>query len=130
MAQRPNSPHAFATLKARDDVAAKPKQLLFSLTKKDFEIQTFRCGGKGGQNVNKVESGVRLIHTASGARSESCEQRHQHQNKMVAFRKLVETPTFKAWHKAECARRLGKTKDIEKAVEEAMRPENLRIETF
>jgi len=106
------------------------KKLLFSLTKKDFEIQTFRCGGKGGQNVNKVETGVRIIHEASGARAESCEQRHQHQNKMIAFKRLLETSKFKTWHKLECARLTGKLKDIDKVVDESMRAENLRIETF
>ncbi len=106
------------------------KKLLFSLTKKDFEIQTFRCGGKGGQNVNKVETGVRIIHEASGARAESCEQRHQHQNKMIAFKRLVESPKFKTWHKLECARLTGKLKDIDKIVDKSMRAENLRIETF
>lgn len=40
----------------------KEKVLLFSVTIKDCEVQTFRSGGKGGQNVNKVESGVRIIH--------------------------------------------------------------------
>ena len=108
----------------------KEKKLLFSLTKKDFEIQTFRCSGHGGQNINKVESGVRIIHTASGARAESCEQRHQHQNKMIAFKKLVETPKFKAWHKLECARLMGKLKDIDKIVDDLMRPENIKEEVF
>lgn len=108
----------------------KEKKLLFSLTKKDFEIQTFRCPGKGGQNVNKVESGVRIIHTESGARSQSCEQRHQHQNKVIAFKKLMETPKFKAWHKLECARRLGKLRDIDKIVDEMMRSGNLKEEVF
>ena len=28
----------------------------------DYKIEKFHCGGKGGQNVNKVESGVRVIH--------------------------------------------------------------------
>jgi protein subunit release factor B len=106
------------------------KKLLFSLTKKDFEIQTFRCPGHGGQNINKVESGVRIIHTASGARAESCEQRHQHQNKVIAFKKLVETPKFKAWHKLECARLMGKLKDIDKIVDDLMRPENIKEEVF
>jgi peptide chain release factor 1 len=103
-------------------------KLLFSLTKKDFEIQTFRCSGKGGQNVNKVETGVRIIHTASGARAECCEQRHQHQNKMTAFKKLVETPTFKAWHKMECARLLGNLKTIDQRVDEQMQSKNLKVE--
>ena len=105
-------------------------ELLFSLTKKDFEIQTFRCGGKGGQNVNKVETGVRIIHTASGARSESCEQRHQHQNKVIAFRKMAKTKEFLAWHKMECARRLGKLKDINKVVDQQMNEKNLRVEFY
>jgi protein subunit release factor B len=38
------------------------KELLFSLTKKDFRIDTFRAGGKGGQKQNKTSSGVRVTH--------------------------------------------------------------------
>jgi len=106
------------------------KKLLFSITKKDFEIQTFRCGGKGGQNVNKVESGVRIIHTASGARAESCEQRHQHQNKMIAFKRLVESAKFKTWHKMECARLMGKLKDVDKIVDDLMNDKNLKVEYY
>lgn len=83
------------------------KQLLFSITKNDFEIQTFTSGGNGGQNQNRVRSGVRIIHHASGARGESREFRDQPQNKKAAFRRLVESDTFKAWHKIECARRMG-----------------------
>ena len=81
--------------------------LLFSVTKKDLTRQTFRCPGKGGQNVNKVETGVRFIHPPSGAVGHSCTHRHQHRNEVEAFRRLVDTKEFKAWHKVECARRLG-----------------------
>lgn len=83
------------------------KQLLFSLTKKDFIRQTFRCPGKGGQNVNKVETGVRFIHPPSGAVGHACDTRHQAQNSAIAFRRLAESREFKAWHKIETARRLG-----------------------
>ena len=82
-------------------------KLLFSVTKKDFTIQTFRSGGPGGQNQNKVESGVRIIHPPSGARGESREHRDQLSNKKAAFRRLLETPEWKIWHAAETRRRLG-----------------------
>jgi protein subunit release factor B len=36
------------------------KEKLFSITKKDFKIQTFRSGGKGGQHQNKTNSGVAI----------------------------------------------------------------------
>lgn len=71
------------------------KTLLFSITKKDLEIQTFRAGGKGGQNQNKRDSGVRVIHKASGARGESREHRGQLENKRAAFRRMTETKEFK-----------------------------------
>jgi protein subunit release factor B len=105
-------------------------QLLFSLTKKDFDLAFFRCSGKGGQNVNKVETGVRVTHRASGAVAESCEQRHQHQNKVIAFKKLVASPKFQAWHKRESARLLfGKPeKSIDEVVNELMQEKNLKIE--
>lgn len=107
----------------------KPKQLLFSVTKDDVEWQTFRSGGKGGQNQNKVESGARCIHPPSGARAESREFRDQPLNKRAAFRRMTETKEFKAWHKLEVARRLGKiTKTVDEIVDEQMRSENLRIE--
>ena len=108
----------------------KEKKLLFSLTKKDFEIQTFCTGGPGGQHKNAKQNGVRIIHPASGARAEHRDGRDQYRNKEAAFKKLVETPVFKAWHRAEVARLLGQVQDIEAAVDKAMRPENLKIETF
>jgi len=42
------------------------KELLFSLTKKDFKVETFRGSGAGGQHRNKTDSAVRIKHPASG----------------------------------------------------------------
>lgn len=106
----------------------KNKQILFSLTKKDFELEFFRSGGKGGQNQNKVSSGVRIRHLESGAVAECRETRDQFQNKKIAFKKLLETKEFKLWHKIKCAKMLGEPIDINAWVEDQMRPENLKIE--
>jgi protein subunit release factor B len=67
---------------------------ILSVTTADCELQTFRSGGKGGQNQNKRDSGARYIHHPSGARGESREERTQWQNRKIAWRKMVESPTF------------------------------------
>ena len=54
----------------------------------DVTWETFRSGGAGGQNVNKVETGVRLRHAASGFIVENTETRSQHKNKENAMRIL------------------------------------------
>ena len=104
------------------------KQLLFSLTAKDFEFQTFCTGGPGGQHKNAKRNGVRCIHTASGARAEHRDGRDQFRNKQEAFRKCAESKEFKAWHHLEVMKRLGKLKEVDRVVEESIRPENLRVE--
>lgn len=103
------------------------RQKLFSVTIADCEIQTFRAGGKGGQNQNKTESGVRIIHHPSGARGESREERSQLQNKRNAFRRMGQSKEFQLWAKAQAARLRGET-PIEDIVEQAMRPQNLLVE--
>ncbi len=105
----------------------KAREHMFSVTKKDLQVQTFRCGGKGGQHQNKTSSGIRIIHKASGARGESREERHQHQNKKIALKRLTETDKFKLWVKIKMGEILtGET--LGEKVERAMAPENLKIE--
>lgn len=54
----------------------------------EYRIEKFYCGGKGGQNVNKVESGVRVIHIPTCIAVVSTEERSQYLNKRKALKRL------------------------------------------
>ena len=100
------------------------KEKVLSVTIHDCTVQTFRAGGSGGQNQNKRDTGVRIIHEPSGAIAECREERSQLQNKKKAWKKLAEHPKMLLWIKLQN----GLSAKAVAEVDQAMLPHNLRVE--
>jgi protein subunit release factor B len=70
------------------------RQPFLSVTMKDCDLKTFAAGGPGGQHQNTANTGVRIIHRASGAVGEARDSRSQAQNKKAAWRRMAAHPRF------------------------------------
>ncbi len=91
----------------------------------DLELEFFRSGGKGGQNVNKVSSAVRIRHKPTGLVVSAQTERDQYQNRQVALSML----RAKLWEKqeVESAQVLSANRSI---IGRGMRAEKIRTYNF
>ena len=87
-------------------LCAQPQQTDY--TQQLVRFETFRSGGKGGQHVNKVETGVRAIHLPTGLAVSATQARSQHMNKKLALNRLCQLLAMHNQQSADAAKSLDR----------------------
>ncbi|MBI2450731.1 MAG: PCRF domain-containing protein [Parcubacteria group bacterium] len=107
-------------------ILPEPTEIEIEIKPQDLKIEFFRSSGAGGQNVNKVETAVRLYHLPSGIVVSAQQERSQLKNKELAM-KILRSKLFEAKQNKEMEKLIAERRS---QIGSALRVEKIRTYNF